>query len=1397
MEKFMKRNNLLLIACVVVLLSLSMVFIACQENTPTPTPTPQEPKTYSITYEEVEGVVYSEGNPTSIKSGESVVFSFEVNVFYAGTPIVKVNDRERTISYDDETYLYSCTLNNAYKDIAITIEGISMAESALLSTGTGALESPFLIKEPVDLIKMAEVINSGAENSTMSVLGYYSLENDLDFHGEQIDIIGDGSTNYSFFGGYFNGNGHTISNFVIDTDSDYVGLFGIVQAYDLLGFTGGTIYNLKISDFTVTANNSGSTVIVGSMVGQGFGASMVLCEASNGVVEIYGDANHFSYAGGLIGLQQAYEYPYFSKVCYCSTTDVDVSCRAGTTFVAGGLVGYVYSADESVVATVTNCYTTGDVSGSFYAGGIVGWLGQYTSIVNCYALGDISAQTTITDTNASEEYCHAYAGGLVGIAQVDSAIVDSFASGKTSAAASLGSNYAHTGNLVGRIEEVEETALDSRVATVFNCYYTPDGTLDPTDTDQVTSKLYWHDIDWIFENGKHPVINSVNSSSSDGEIQHYTYEVTLDFGDQKVEIADGGESSTISISITDQYESMSFWYIVNLADSSEGMPETVIAKNGYTSYGFFFDKECTLAVPYGYVPTRNITLYGAFADYNEVAGTYYIIPQTDGNTKNNAISVTLSTDLSYVIEDAYGQYTGVYTYDGEAVLFYSARFAKYYGTSSLENQQSFTFKAFITEDKGLKIFGGSYVDEETSEEVYLIPYDAPLYACYSDKAIIGSFYGVDNEETYIFTFYANGTGLLELVKSLDEFDFEYSISGDKLSLDIDGDSVNGTLINGIPTAINGISLSATDKFRGTWTISSLSNKYYTFDGAGNWEYIYYGYVYSNGSSFQKRFDSAEGKYEVSGDKLILDNGIEAYIGEDGLLVIAKGDSNLIYGKENSYIGVWSDKDESVKLELNGLTIDGNGTGRLVFEIERDNGRVSYEIFEITYSTDTLNETQICIYYENEIYGILSFNSSRSTLNGTFYNPNSGELTSYALYRLDEYNGNWVNDTDPRFAIINFNGYGSYSDISNLALKGVLIINSTIVEYSLEEGTLNGYFNYNGERHSISYDEASKTVTISRDEDEWICSGKDILGDKVFIDDKNNEYIFNGCGHLSNGELVIGEKTYSYKLSSGENVAVIYDGENQVGTLTIFTSKDGRNYSLNINGESVILGEKLVYTGSWAISGYYEDLAVIGSMNLDNHVKAYLPLNINNEEKVHEADFVVYDGYIAWEVDEDNILYIVQVSEDTFVLSLRLNWFNYESTSTDETTGDETWNYSFLMTPDDLIGTWTNTKDTIQVYTFDGMGNNIEALGIYTVNGYYDPEEDGETFYYGHFTTKDETSTDYVVITSAGAAFKVVFCDYDSKLFGVYRNEETHKAFYLQSVDLEKYTLVRTAEDLIY
>lgn len=1395
----MKRKNLLLIACIALVLSLSIVFIACQENIPTPTPTPQEPKTYSISYEEVEGVTYSEGNPTSIKSGESAVFTFEVNVFYTGTPVVKVYDRERTISYDEDTYLYSCTLNNAYKDITVSISGITKAESQLLSSGTGTLEAPFLIKEPIDLIKMAEVINEGADNNTMSVLGYYSLEADLDFHGEQIEIIGDGSTDHSFFGGYFNGNGHTVSNFTIESENDFIGLFGIVQAYDLLGFSGGTIYNLKISDFTVTANNSGSTIIVGSMVGQGFGASMILCEAIDGEVEIFGDANHFSYAGGLIGLQRAYQYPFFSKVSYCSTTNVNVSCRAGTTFVAGGLVGYVYSEDESVVATVTNCYTTGNVTGAFNAGGIAGLLGQYTSIVNCYALGNISAQTTITDTNASEEYCHAYAGGLVGFAQIDTAIVDSFATGKMSAAASLGGSYAHTGEIVGRIEELEETAFDSNVASIFNCYYAPQGVsgeFDPTVPEQITSKLFWHDIDWVFESGKYPVINSVNSSSSDGEIKHYTYEITLDFGDNVVEVADGGESNTITVTVSDQYESMSFWYIVNLSNSAEGMPQTVIAKDGYTSYGYFFDKECTIAVPYGYTPTRNITLYGGFADYKEVEGTYYIESQADGNTNNSAIKLTISSDLSYAIEDAYGKYTGVYTYDGRALLFYSARFAKYYGASSLENQQSFTFKGLIT-DNGLMIFGGSYVDEETSEEVYLIPYESPLYARASDKAVIGSYFGVKNEETYIYTFYADCTGSLTIDGIPD--DFEYSIKNGELSLNILGNNVKGTLTNGIPTVIDGVSLSATDKFKGTWNISSLSHKEYTFDGAGNWEYIYYGYQYdqSSGSSFPKRLGSGSGKYTVDGDKLVLDNGSEAYIGVYGLLVISKDGSDVIYGKENSYSGVWSNNNNTVRLELNGLTIEGNGTGRLVFEVKRENGRISEQIFDITYCTDTLDEAQICIYYQNEIYGILSYNQNTSALRGSFYNPSVGNLESYSLYRADEYKGEWIADTeDPQFAIINFNGYGSYTNITNIALKGIIVINGNNVEYTLDDATLDGYFFYNGERYSISYNEESNVVNISVADKEIEYTGKDVLGDKVFIDDKNNEYVFNGRGHLKDGDLVIGTKTYKYALGTGENVAVIYDGEAQVGTITIVTSDDGRNYSLNINGNSVVLGEKTAFTGSWAISGYYEDLAVIGSMNLDKHVKGFLPLNIDNQEKVHEADFIMKEGYLAWEVDESNTLYIIEIDENAFVLSLRLNWFNYDSTSTDETTGTETWNYSYLLAPDSLRGTWTNKDSLAQSYSFDGMGKNIEALGIYSVSSIYNSDDEETIFYYGYFTKKDGSVTDYVIVTSYGQAFKVVFCDYNSSRYDVYKNEATKEAFYLESVDLSDYQLIRNAEDFL-
>ena len=157
--------------------------------------------------------------------------------------------------------------------------------------------------------------------------GKYILMCDLDLGGIFWEPIG---TSGSPFQGAFDGHGHIISNFKVDGDKNYAGLFG---------YNKGTIKDLGVENFTIDVSTSG-----------------------------YSD----SYAGGLVGYNDG------DITNSYATGDVSSSSsyRSSSSY-AGGLVGYNDG-------DITNSYATGDVSSSSsssssyssshsYAGGLVGY----------------------------------------------------------------------------------------------------------------------------------------------------------------------------------------------------------------------------------------------------------------------------------------------------------------------------------------------------------------------------------------------------------------------------------------------------------------------------------------------------------------------------------------------------------------------------------------------------------------------------------------------------------------------------------------------------------------------------------------------------------------------------------------------------------------------------------------------------------------------------------------------------------------------------------------------------------------------------------------------------------------------------------------------------------------
>ncbi len=281
-----------------------------------------------------------------------------------------------------------------------------------------------------------KTVSSVDELKNMDLDGRYVLTCDLDFAGVDWTPIGSEDT-YDGFTGYFDGDGHVISNLTFNgsPSTEMIGLFSSIS---------GEVKNLGLENVEISLSSENDTYYAGALAGMSNEESVITNCYSTGRVAVSGsDAK----VGGLV----AYALGKYER-CY---SEASIS---GET--AGGLFG-------SCGADVINCYATGSVSAhSRYgtAGGLIGTiLGSNDSvdIVNCYALGDVSASSS-----SSGGATAAAAGALVGDGAAS--LENCFAIGNVSAS----TNGTKQGN--GNRAEVGPIIGDDFGATVNNCYY-PEG----------------------------------------------------------------------------------------------------------------------------------------------------------------------------------------------------------------------------------------------------------------------------------------------------------------------------------------------------------------------------------------------------------------------------------------------------------------------------------------------------------------------------------------------------------------------------------------------------------------------------------------------------------------------------------------------------------------------------------------------------------------------------------------------------------------------------------------------------------------------------------------------------------------------------------------------------------
>ena len=296
----------------------------------------------------------------------------------------------------------------------------SVAES--FAGGKGTKDDPYQIATGSQLAYFAKRVNA-EEYGEKYVDTYFELTEDIDLGGKEWTPVGEtvadlimGGHEYFVFSGNFDGNGYTIKNLTIGTETspysgDVCGLFGATSGTiedvvlenvsinyvggnhssgygfrmggALVGYSMGDIVNCTVIGLDMKAGSDGSYVAlnsIGGLVGIQDGGTTVSHSRVSGKIE---ESTKKGNVGGFVGTLAK-----GSSAKYCGA-DVSVEVTGnGRGIAVGGFVGIGngVTTDETLIE---NCYATGNITGAEYAGGFVGNISGL-NISNCYAKGDVS-----------------------------------------------------------------------------------------------------------------------------------------------------------------------------------------------------------------------------------------------------------------------------------------------------------------------------------------------------------------------------------------------------------------------------------------------------------------------------------------------------------------------------------------------------------------------------------------------------------------------------------------------------------------------------------------------------------------------------------------------------------------------------------------------------------------------------------------------------------------------------------------------------------------------------------------------------------------------------------------------------------------------------------------------
>lgn len=144
-----------------------------------------------------------------------------------------------------------------------------------LFEGKGTSDSPYIIQNYEDILKLQKYVNEGNQFSGV----YFVQTNDIDLNNKPWNPIGNGHDGNSFWGIY-NGNGHCIKNIYVKQSQQFAGLFGHL---------GGQVVNLRIESGNIYGD------VCGSIAAKSVGNNAVIANCINNA-SLYGN-----YVGGIAG----------------------------------------------------------------------------------------------------------------------------------------------------------------------------------------------------------------------------------------------------------------------------------------------------------------------------------------------------------------------------------------------------------------------------------------------------------------------------------------------------------------------------------------------------------------------------------------------------------------------------------------------------------------------------------------------------------------------------------------------------------------------------------------------------------------------------------------------------------------------------------------------------------------------------------------------------------------------------------------------------------------------------------------------------------------------------------------------------------------------------------------